>query len=164
MRRIHNTRERQEGRLNAFETYRVEKERILEEIRISREKPGAEAWMAGTLAWLIPGAGHFYQGHFVRGLLLGGTVLTMYVTGWLLGGHLYGLHNVSEAGFLAYVFGFCDLGNGLLYLLSLLTDFAVTDHSRLATAEYGDRFLMVAGLLNYLSMLDAFDIAAGRKK
>lgn len=140
------------------------KERILEEIRVSTEKPGLEGWVAGGLAWAIPGAGHFYQGHTVRGLLLGGSVLAMYVIGWLLGGHLYGLHNVAETGFLAYVFGFCDLGTGLLYLASLLGNIAVTDNARLATSEYGDRFLMVAGLLNYLSMLDAFDIAVRRKK
>ncbi|HZH89959.1 MAG TPA: DUF6677 family protein [Pyrinomonadaceae bacterium] len=136
----------------------------MEDIRMSAEKSGVEAWLAGGLAWAIPGAGHFYQGHLIRGLLLGGSVLAMYVVGWLLGGHLYGLHNVADTGFLAYVFGFCDLGTGLLYLLSLLADIAVKDHSHLATSEYGDRFLMVAGLLNYLSMLDAFDIAAGRKK
>lgn len=136
----------------------------MEEIRTSAEKPGAAAWVAGGLAWAIPGAGHFYQGHTGRGLLLGGSVLAMYFVGWLLGGHLYGLHNVAETGFLAYVFGFCDLGTGLLYLGSLLADVAVADQAKLATAEYGDRFLMVAGLLNYLSMLDAFDIAVGRKK
>jgi hypothetical protein len=142
----------------------AQKERILEERIMSTEKPGAEAWLAGGLAWVIPGAGHFYQGNFVRGLLLGGSVLAMYVVGWMLGGHLYGLHNVADTGFLAYVFGFCDLGTGLLYLASLLFNIAVADHSQLATSEYGDRFLMVAGLLNYLCMLDAFDIAAGRKK
>ena len=136
----------------------------MEEIRNSTEKSGATAWLAGGLAWVIPGAGHLYQGHLVRGVLLGGSVFAMYFVGWLLGGHLYGLHNVAETGFLAYVFGFCDLGTGLLYLSSLLADVVVTDHSQLATSEYGDRFLMVAGLLNYLSMLDAFDIAAGRKK
>ena len=136
----------------------------MEEINVPAEKPGPEAWLAGGLAWAIPGAGHFYQGHTVRGLLLGGSVLAMYVVGWLLGGHLYGLYNVEETGFLAYVFGFCDLGTGLLYLGSLLANIAVTDQSHLATAEYGDRFLMVAGLLNYLCMLDAFDIAVGRKK
>lgn len=136
----------------------------MEEIRIPAEKSGAQAWLAGGLAWAIPGAGHFYQGQVVRGALLGGTVLAMYLMGLFLGGHLYGLHNVSETGFLAYVFGFCDLGTGLLYLLSLLSNIGVTDHSQLATAEYGDRFLMVAGLLNYLCMLDAFDIGAGRKR
>lgn len=136
----------------------------MEEIRIPAERSVVQAWLAGGLAWAIPGAGHLYQGQFVRGALLGGTVLAMYLVGLLLGGHLYGLHNASETGFLAYVFGFCDLGTGLLYLLSLLSNIGVTDHSQLATAEYGDRFLMVAGLLNYLCMLDAFDIAAGRKR
>jgi hypothetical protein len=137
---------------------------VLEELTVSNERPGVRAWLAGGLAWALPGAGHFYQGHVVRGALLGGTVFAMYFVGWMLGGHLYGLHNVSETGFLAYVFGFCDLGTGLLYLLSLAGNVAVLDQSHLATSEYGDRFLMVAGLLNYLSMLDAFDIAAGRKK
>jgi hypothetical protein len=136
----------------------------LEELTVSNGKPGVRAWLAGGLAWAVPGAGHFYQGHSMRGALLGGAVLAMYFVGWALGGHLYGLHNAGETGFLAYVFGFCDLGTGLLYLFSLAGNIAVSDHSQLATSEYGDRFLMVAGLLNYLSMLDAFDIAAGRKK
>jgi len=127
------------------------------------EKSDGQAWLAGPLAWAIPGAGHLFLGCPIRGALLGGAVFGLYFVGWLLGGHLYGLHNVAEAGFLAYVFGFCDLGNGLLYLLSLLCNFAVKDYAQLATSEYGDRFLMVAGLLNYLSMLDAFDIAVGRK-
>ncbi len=141
-----------------------EKELILEEIRSGSDKSSLNAWLAGSLAWAVPGAGHLLQGHLVRGAALGGSVFCMYLVGWVLGGHLYGLHNVSETGFLAYVFGFCDLGSGLLYLLSLAGDIAVLDHSQLATSEYGDRFLMVAGLLNYLCMLDAFDIAVGRKK
>lgn len=137
---------------------------MLEERRISAQKSSAQGWLAGGLAWAIPGAGHFYQGHQIRGLLLGGAVFFMYLIGWLLGGHLYGLHNVSETGFLAYVFGFCDLGTGLFYLLSLASNIALEDHSQLATSEYGDRFMMVAGLLNYLCMLDAFDLAVGRKR
>ena len=135
----------------------------MEEIRTSTGKSGIQAWLAGWLAWAVPGAGHFYLGHFVRGGLLGGSVLLMYLIGWLLGGHLYGVHNAAETGFLAYIFGFCDLGTGLLYLVSLLANIAVTDQAQLATSEYGDRFLMIAGLLNYLSMLDAFDIGVGRK-
>lgn len=137
---------------------------ILEEIKTRAEGTSFNAWLIGGVAWALPGAGHLLQGQVGRGGLLGGAVLSLYVIGWLLGGHLYGLHNVSETGFLAYVFGFCDLGMGLFYLLSLASNIAVLDHSQLATSEYGDRFLMVAGLLNYLCMLDAFDIAAGRKK
>ncbi len=141
-----------------------EREWILEETRSGADKSNFNAWLVGSLAWTLPGAGHFLQGQLVRGAVLGGSVFGMYVIGWLLGGHLYGLHNVSETGFLAYIFGFCDLGTGILYLLSLAANIAVLDHSQLATSEYGDRFLMVAGLLNYLCMLDAFDIAVGRKK
>jgi hypothetical protein len=36
-------------------------------------------------------------------------------------------------------------------------------HAARATYEYGNTFLLIAGLLNYLCMLDAFDISAGRK-
>ncbi len=142
----------------------MSKEWILEEIRIGADKSSFNAWLTGLLAWALPGAGHFLQGHLLRGGVVGGSVFCMYFIGWLLGGHLYGLHNVSETGFLAYVFGFCDLGTGLLYLLSLAANIAVLDHSQLATSEYGDRFLLVAGLLNYVCMLDAFDIAVGRKR
>ncbi len=134
------------------------------EVRLEVDKPGLNAWLTGSVAWAVPGAGHFLQGRLMRGGVLGISVFCMYFIGWLLGGHLYGLHNVSETGFLAYVFGFCDLGSGLLYLLSLAANVGVVDHSQLATSEYGDRFMMVAGLLNYLCMLDAFDVATGRKR
>ncbi len=77
---------------------------------------------------------------------------------------MYGLHNVSETGFLQISLVFCDLGTGLLYLLSLAANIALVDHSQLATSEYGDRFMLVAGLLNYLCMLDAFDLAVWRKR
>lgn len=136
----------------------------MEEIRSRTDKSSFNAWVVGLMAWAIPGAGHFLQGRLLQGCVLGGAVIFMYLVGWMFGGHLYGLHNVSETGFLAYVFGFCDLGSGLLYMLSLAFDFSVQDHSQMATSEYGDRFLMVAGLLNYLCMLDAFDLAVGRKK
>ena len=136
----------------------------MEEIRIQSDKSSFNRWLVGTLAWALPGAGHFLQGYLIRGGVLGGAVFCMYFIGWLLGGHLYGLHNVAETGFLAYIFGFCDLGSGLLYLFSLTSNVSVLDQSHLATSEYGDRFLMVAGLLNYLCVLDAFDIAVGRKR
>jgi len=59
-----------------------------------------------------------------------------------------------------------NLGTGLLYILSWLMGVGFSDDPQLAaraTYEYGTTFLLIAGLLNYLSMLDAFDISAGRK-
>lgn len=127
------------------------------------EHSTGRAWLAGVLTWLIPGAGHFLIGKMVRGLLLGGVVLFMFLLGLLLGGHLYGPHSSTDIGLLAYVYGFCNLGLGLVYAVCLWAGIGLTDQAARATAEYGNVFLIVAGLLNYLSALDAFDIAAGRK-
>jgi hypothetical protein len=87
----------------------------------------------------------------------------MFVAGLLLGGHLYGPHSSADIGLLAYVYGFCNLGLGLAYVVCLWAGIGLADQAARATAEYGNIFLIIAGLLNYLSMLDAFDIAAGRK-
>ena len=56
-----------------------------------------------------------------------------------------------------------NLGTGALYLVSYVTGANFVEQAKLATFEYGDTFLKVAGLLNYLVMLDAFDIRVGRK-
>ena len=121
------------------------------------------AWLAGILTWAVPGTGHLLIGKSARGLLLGGVVLFMFALGLLLGGHLYGPHNSPDIGLLAYVYGFCNLGLGLAYAVCLWAGVGLIDQAARATAEYGNIFLIIAGLLNYLSALDAFDIAAGRK-
>lgn len=79
-----------------------------------------------------------------------------------MGGHIYTFQDTGE-GLLSLLFGFCNLGSGLLYLLSRATGFAVSEHPALATSEYGNVFLMTAGLLNFILALDAFDIGVGRK-
>ena len=95
-------------------------------------------------------------------LLLGGAVWVMFLTGLALGGHLHSLFH-STTGMLSYVFGLFDLGTGLVYVVCRAVGVGVTEQAHRATSEYGNVFLMVAGLLNYLLALDAFDIKAGRK-
>jgi TM2 domain-containing membrane protein YozV len=94
---------------------------------------------------------------------VGATVWVLYVLGVLLGGHFYSLFGGGE-GLLSNVFGFCNLGSGLVYVVSMWLGVAVEDQARLETAEYGNIFLMVAGLVNYLLALDAFDLKVGRKR
>ncbi|GAC1446197.1 MAG: hypothetical protein NVSMB56_02630 [Pyrinomonadaceae bacterium] len=120
-------------------------------------------WLYAVLAWAMPGGGHLWQGRIARGVLMGGSVWAMFVCGILLGGHLYAPSNSQDIGALAYFFSFFDIGNGLLYLISILTNVGTTEQAKLATADYGNLFLMIAGLLNYLNALDAFDIGARRK-
>ena len=94
---------------------------------------------------------------------MGGVVGLLFVLGIVLGGHFYGLLDDSS-GFLSYVFGLFDLGMGGVYVLLKLFGVATKEQASLVTAEYGNVFLMCAGLLNYLLALDAYDIAAGRKR
>ena len=129
--------------------------------------PG-KAWLMGAAGWLVPGLGHLLQGKWWRGLLLGGAVWACFISGLLMGGYLF-KYSGSEQGFAALLqippmVG--DLGTGLLYIVCWLRDYGFAHEAQqaaLPTFEYGWTFLLVAGLLNYLAMLDAFDIAAGRK-
>jgi hypothetical protein len=98
----------------------------------------------------------------MRGALSGITILLMFVLGISIGGHIYGLRETNE-GLLSSLFGLCDLGSGLLYFFARFAGLAVNERPEQATAEYGSVFLMVAGLLNLILALDAFDIRAGRK-
>lgn len=122
----------------------------------------SRAWLAALLGWAVPGAGHLLQGRIGRAFLLGGAVWAMFLIGVNLGGHLY---SFSETGvnLLSYVFGFCDLGAGVLYVGSRVFNVATVEQAQLPSSEYGNVFLMVAGLLNYLLSLDAFDIGLRRK-
>lgn len=130
-------------------------------------KPTVRAWILGLVAWAVPGAGHWAQGRWGRGLLLGGSVLLMCGAGGLLGGQFNDV-TVAANGFLPRVFGFFSVGTGIFYVWSLMTgvwlsDPAIAEVAKTTTFEYGNTFLMVAGLLNYLVALDAFDLAVGRK-
>jgi hypothetical protein len=120
------------------------------------------AWLAALAGWLVPGLGHLMQGRLLKGALGGLAILVLFALGVALGGHVYGLWDTSE-GLLSTLFGFCDLGSGLLYIASRATGFAVREQPELATSEYGNVFMMIAGLLNFILALDAFDIGAGRK-
>lgn len=126
-------------------------------------KTPTSAWAMGCLAWLVPGAGHILQKRTLQGLLLGVSVWTMFVAGLALGGHLFDIFETSN-GALSQVFGFFNLGAGALYIVSWMLGAGFTEYAERATFEYGNTFLMVAGLLNFLAMLDAFDIGKGRKQ
>jgi len=119
-------------------------------------------WLIGFISWLLPGLGHLLQGRVWRGVLSCATILVMFILGVSIGGHIYGLRESNE-GLLSSLFGLCDMGSGVLYLASRFAGLAINERPEEATSEYGSVFLMVAGLLNLILALDAFDIKAGRK-
>jgi hypothetical protein len=124
------------------------------------------AWLVGGLAWLIPGGGHLLLGRWSRGLILLGGIMAMFLIGFAFGGHLYTLGGPDPQGtspLLRIPPVIADFGTAGPYLICWLLDLGFTSRAQLPTSEYGNTFLWVAGLLNYLAALDAFDISVGRK-
>jgi hypothetical protein len=85
-----------------------------------------------------------------------------------MGGHMFSLSGTEQgsSALLQLPPMIANLGTGVLYILSWFLGVGFSDdplQAARATFEYGNTFLLVAGLLNYLAMLDAFDISAGRK-
>jgi len=128
--------------------------------------PGS-AWFTGAAAWFVPGLGHVLVKKWGRALLMGGAVWICFFVGLAMGGHLFDLSSSDGSWVLLQVPPMiANLGTGALYIVSWLLDHGFADdpaQAARATYEYGNTFLLIAGLLNYLTMLDAFDIAAGRK-
>jgi hypothetical protein len=132
----------------------------------SKVEAPRSAWLFGLAAWAVPGLGHLLQRRWARALLLGGAVWGMFLTGLWLGGHLFRVTSSDQglSALLQLLPMTANVGAGLLYIFCWLTNTGFADHAQMVTYEYGNMFLLVAGLLNYLAMLDAFDIAAGRKQ
>jgi hypothetical protein len=115
--------------------------------------------LAPAVGWLIPGAGHLIQKRWVRGLLLMSSVVIMFVLGLLMQGRIY----KPNGGDILDILGFIgDIGAGGLYIVTRALD---AGHSIIAhaTADYGTKFIIVAGLLNLISVADAYHIAIGKK-
>ena len=132
----------------------------------SKVETPRRAWLLGLAGWAVPGLGHLLQRRWARGLLLGGAVWVMFFTGLWLGGHLFRVTSSDQglSALLQLLPMTANVGAGMLYIFCWLTNTGFADHAQMLTYEYGNMFLLVAGLLNYLAMLDAFDIAAGRKQ
>lgn len=109
--------------------------------------------------WLIPGAGHFLLKKWIRGLLLLVSIVTMFGIGLALKGKVYGPNTAELLDMLNFA---GDLGAGLLYVLARVFDLG---HAavQIAIADYGTKFIVVAGLLNVIAAVDAHSLATGRK-
>jgi TM2 domain-containing membrane protein YozV len=108
--------------------------------------------------WLIPGAGHFLLRKWVRGTLIAVSIISMFALGLAMQGKLYtGAQDILE---MLGVAG--DLGSGLLYFLSRAAGWG-GQPVQTTVADYGTKFIVVAGLLNIIAAVDAHNIRTGRK-
>jgi hypothetical protein len=127
---------------------------------LAEREQSSMAVIAPIVGWLIPGAGHLIQRRWIRGVLLMVSVLAMFVLGILMEGKVYGLNGGDLLDMLGFV---GDLGAGGLYFVTRMMDWG-KGAIQLASADYGTKFIIVAGLLNVISAVDAYDIAIGKKE
>lgn len=118
------------------------------------------AVLAPAIGWLIPGAGHLIQKRWIRGLLLFVAIVTLFLLGLGMQGRIY----KANGGDILDILGFVgDVGGGALYIITLAMDWGA-GAIQLATADYGTKFMIVAGLLNFIAIADAYHIAIGKKQ
>lgn len=123
-----------------------------------------DKWFVPVLmAWLVPGGGHFYFKRWNHGGLLLFSVAGMFLFGLMMRGRMFEPSDGSLFEVIVTYGGYIgDLASGLLYFLATWLGY---EQPYLASqvADYGTKFLVCAGLLNILGMVDAYEIAVGEK-
>jgi hypothetical protein len=142
---------------------------------------GVSALVSCLLAWIIPGGGHYYLGKRSRAPVFFLVVLATFFLGILNQGRSYLIDRNQP---LTYLATFTNIATGPLELVSRQLTYhrlvyslpadessqesarlleAMRERVKIVTDEYGTTYLLAAGLMNILLILDAFDIAVGRK-
>src|SRR3989304_8396579 len=131
------------------------------------------------MAWILPGLGHFLLKRPKRALTFMFSILFLFFWGLSLGAKIYHFEAHQPLTFFAMI---AQLGMGISYFLTRLISVYAQNHPDSVfygfaekfqfgegaldqlSFEYGNTFAIVAGLLNFLVILDAHDIAVGKKK
>ena len=126
--------------------------------------PPLSVWLpAVAVGWMIPGGGHFLLKRRGRAVLLMVAVTSMFLCGLMMRGVMFQPQTGDLLTTLINTGGFVgDLASGILYFLSVWFGYNQPDVPG-AVHDYGTKFLVTAGLLNLLALVDAYEIAAGRK-
>jgi hypothetical protein len=132
-----------------------------EKTRAAQAEPvNMMAVLAPAIGWLIPGAGHMIQKRWIRGGLILVSIATLFLLGLAMQGRIY----KANGGDILDILGFIgDFGAGALYIVTLAADWG-QGAIAFATADYGTKFMIVAGLLNFIAVADAYHIAIGKKQ
>jgi hypothetical protein len=127
-------------------------------------KPSIAVWgPAVGLGWLVPGGGHFLLKRSGRGGLILLSVVATFLLGLMMRGAMFHPQTGDLLTTIIYCGGFIgDLASGLLYLFTTWLGYAQPDVAG-HVHDYGTKFLVAAGLLNILGMVDAYEIATGKK-
>jgi hypothetical protein len=116
------------------------------------------------LSWFVPGAGHFLLGRKGRAAIIFGTVLLTFLVGIAMRGTLF--HPTDNGDVLSRLIQFggyiADMASGVFYFAAVFMGYGPLDVAGYAP-DYGAKFLVAAGLLNILAIVDAYEICTRQK-
>ncbi len=116
-----------------------------------------------AMAWILPGGGHFLLKRHARGAVLAATVTITFLFGLFMRGTMFAPRTGDLLTTVIHTGGFIgDLCSGVLYLLTTWLGYAQPDMAG-AVHDYGTKFLVAAGLMNVLAIMDAYEIAVGKR-
>ena len=126
--------------------------------------PPVAKWLPVLLlAWIIPGGGHFYLKRHLRGALLAGATVLSFAIGLMMRGYMFQPMGGDLLTTIIYYGGFiANFATGILFFMTKWFGYESADVAGHAI-DYGTKFLVAAGLFNILAIVDAWEIAVGRK-
>jgi hypothetical protein len=124
-----------------------------------RTQTASTIYLICAVAWFVPGAGHIWLGRRQKGIVFLLALTLMFIFGLWLEGRLFPFQIAEPLVALAAI---ADLGIGCPYFVARALGVGAGNVVKI-TYEYGNTFIIAAGLLNMLVVLDVFDIAKGRK-
>src|ERR1700691_2891416 len=129
------------------------------------ESKPVSTWILPVLAaWVVPGGGHFLQKKTGRGALIFASVGLMFFFGMFMRGMMFTPEKGDILTTLINYGGFvCNIASGAFYFAAAMFGYAAPDMPG-AVHDYGTKFLVTAGLLNILAMVDSYEIAAGKQE
>ena len=133
---------------------------MTEEHSVAGQHPDANSvspLLIAVAGWIVPGLGHALLGRWARGLIFLVSVGGLALVGFGMRGEVFARNSPDPFGALGF---FADVCTGVFYFLPRFFEAAGPDISR-AAGDYGTRFVAAAGLVNLLSVLDAYGIACG---
>lgn len=126
----------------------------------AKDEPGLSTRVGLCFAaWLIPGLGHLLLGRRWRALILFAAILAMFLFGLAMQGEFFSFHSTAWLQRLGFIGELCV---GLAMPAASFFGYSGGDPF-FVSADYGTAFLISAGMLNVLTIFDAYDIALGRK-
>ena len=123
-----------------------------------RARAKTNHYLLCALAWAVPGAGHLFLGRR-KGAVFLVILPAMFALGLALQGRIFPV-DISQP--LVALAALADIGVGVPYVVARALGYGAGNVIAV-TYEYGNTFVIVAGLLNTLVVIDTYDIAMGRK-